>query len=203
MLAHILDDGLEGLEVGDLLGAADRDGLVGEGEVLAHDGVVVDDAVALDCVGDCHDVAVKREGHALVCQQVVEVGVLQRSDGGHVLGDADRSVDLEDRRGRALGQLAPQRLLVLVRGGRDDLEVVLRIGGLEGGLDHARIDVCDFRLEVQEVDFGLSGTLVAALREDAGYGEEGDEQNGQCLFHSFSFSFCRIARKNVDFSALE
>ena len=64
----------DSLKALDLVHGGVLGGLVLRGEGLVHDGVVVDDAVALDHVGDADDLVAVGDGQALIGQVLVELG---------------------------------------------------------------------------------------------------------------------------------
>ena len=168
---HVLNDGLERVEALDLVHGGILGGLVLRGEVLVHDGVVVDDAVALDHVGDAvHGVALGH-GQRLIGKHVVKLGVGKVEAVVLPALQTHRAVDLEDGGGVGLGDLRAQRLLVGAGGGGDDVDVHARFRLVGGG--DLLVDLGDLRLEVEEVDLGglLREGAHAAQREDQGQSE--------------------------------
>ena len=168
---HVLNDGLERVEALDLVHGGILGGLVLRGEVLVHDGVVVDDAIALDHVGDAvHGVALGH-GQRLIGKHVVKLGVGKVEAVVLPALQAHRAVDLEDGGGVGLGDLRAQRLLVGAGGGGDDVDVNARLRLVGGG--DLFVNFGDLGLEVEEVDLGglLREGAHAAQREDQGQSE--------------------------------
>ena len=168
---HVLDDGLERVEALDLVHGGIFGGLVLRGEVCVHDGVVVDDAVALDHVGDAvHGVALGH-GQRLIGKHVVKLGVGKVEAVVLPALQTHGAVDLENGGGVGLGDLRAQRLLVGAGGGGDDVDVHARFRLVGGG--DLLVDLGDLRLEVEEVDLGglLRKGAQAAQREDEGESE--------------------------------
>ena len=173
---HVLDDLLELLEAADLI---HRLGLRAvEGEILLHDRVVVDDAVALDHVGDADDLVAVGDGQALVGQVLVELGA--REVGAVVLpvGVALGAVDLEEDGGVRLGDLGFEGLLVGARRGGHDVQLDARLRLV--GRGDLVIDRGDLGLEVEVVELAARGRLggLVARGRAAGVGRGGARRAG-------------------------
>ena len=162
VLVDVLDDGLQRGEVLDVVNA-----VAGGLDELG----VGDDAVALEAVADGDELAAG-------VIQVVVLGVEQLGDGAVLevhrvvapLLDAILVADDEEGRSRGLVHLGGQGLLIGARGGRDDLDLDVGVGGhvVAGKLLQRLVKL---GLEVEPVDGALAiGARCAAARGAAGVG---------------------------------
>ena len=107
---HVVGDGLQGVEVVDVVDALDL-GTIG-GDVLVEDVLVVDQAVGFHNVRHADDLVAVLQRHILVDELVVRLGILHIGGVALPVLVANRAVDLEQGRGFGLCDLGLQRLLV-------------------------------------------------------------------------------------------
>ena len=148
---------LELVEALDLVDGLDL--RVGQCEVLVHDGLVVDDAVAFQ--GEGHAVclpvvALQRERFVGELLSEVCVGEVR----GVLLPDLqpDRAVEVEESRPAGFPELGLESLLVLSRSGGDDLD--LDAGLLLVSAGYLLPRRLGFGFEVEIVDGSLATALV-------------------------------------------
>ena len=164
VLVHVLDDLLEHVVAGDVVGRLDdRVALL---RVLVDDLLVVDDAVVLhrirDRVGVVADLL--RVGLGVVVEQTVDLAVLDRLKVLLVAGERGVPSRAEHGRGVVLGQLGQQRGVVGAR--RSGLHVHLHAGLVGVGVGQLLQLIDHLRLAVEHVDLALAvrgaGVVAAA-----------------------------------------
>ena len=168
---HVFGDFLELVEALDLV---DRLRLgVGQGEVLLHDGVVVDDSIALGGEGHAVDLAVfALERQIFLRQMLGELLVAQVGDVLLPVLQADGAVDVEEGRRVRLVDFRLERLLVVSgrRGADLDLDARLLLVFCRDFLP----GLLSFGFEVEIVDRGFA---VVFLVRAARAGREASERN--------------------------
>ena len=150
VLLDAVGDLLERGEILDVIeGLDDRVALLG---VLVDDLLVGDDAEPFGGVRQAVHVVAVLVGHllALLVEQLVGFGVLQRLEVILVLGVLVEAADAEHGRGVVLGQLGRQRGFVAAGSGGLDVDLHAGFLGVHVGEFVPLVD--DFRLVVQEVD---------------------------------------------------